>query len=378
MHRTSCTPGYSPGYSPGCTPGSYSIGRLRQAVAAAPKAAIALYCLAVISAACARDAAQPPGLITATHTTMGSLLEIQIVGQDEAGARRAMADAFTEVDRLDLLMSVWKPGSDILRLNEAAGQQPVRVSPEVLDALELAVEAGERTGGKFDVTFGALSGLWKFDAQNEDDRIPDTAAIELRLSLVDYREVEIDTQAGTAFLKKAGMSAHLGGIGKGYAVDRVSQILRRAGFHNFLIQFGGDLLVSGLKDGRPWNLGIRDPRGPEDRIFASVALADASFSTSGDYERYFLSNGRRYHHILDPDVGQPARGSRSVTIVAQDATTADTLSTGVFVMGPAAGMALVERLPGVDAVIVTDRNEVLVSSGLKQRLTLVGTPTDAP
>lgn len=339
--------------------------------------ATATLCLGLISTACAPDPPRP-ALVTAAHTTMGSRLEIQVVGQDEAAARRTMAQAFAEVDRLDQLMSVWKPGSDILRLNQAAGQQPVKVSREVLDTLRLAFEAGDRTGGKFDVTFGALAGLWKFDAQNEDDKIPDPAAIAERLPLIDYRQVELDPQAGTAFLRKPGMSAHLGGIGKGYAVDYAVQVLRRAGFRDFLIQFGGDLFVSGLKDGRPWNLGIRDPRGPEDRIFASLSLSDASFSTSGDYERYFMSNGRRYHHIIDPDLGQPARGSRSVTIVARDATTADTLSTGVFVMGPADGMALVERLPDVEAVIVTDRNEVLVSSGIKQRLTLVGTPTDAP
>ncbi len=337
-----------------------------------------MYTIALHGVACTTDTIIHARLVTAAHTTMGSRLEIQVSGQDDAAAKRAMAAAFAEVDRLDLLMSVWKSGSDIIRLNDAAGQQPVQVSREVFEILQLAVEAGDRTGGKFDVTFGALSGLWRFDAQNEDTRIPDGRTIDQRLPLVDYRQVELDRQQGTAYLKKAGMSAHLGGIGKGYAVDRVSQMLRRAGFRDFLVQFGGDLFVSGLKEGVPWNLGIRDPRGPEDRIFASVALTDATFSTSGDYERYFMANGRRYHHIIDPDLGQPARGARSVTIVARDATTADTLSTGVFVMGPDAGMALVERHPDVEAVIVTDRNEVLVSSGLRQRVTLVGMPTDAP
>ena len=145
-----------------------------------------------------------------------------------------------------------------------------------------------------------------------------------------------------------------------------------------MIQSGGDLYVAGRRGDRPWRAGIQDPRGPADSIFAAMELTDSAFSTSGDYERSFIKDGRRYHHIIDPDLGEPARGCRSVTIVAREGAVADALSTGVFVMGPQAGMALVERLPDVEAVIVTDRNEVLVSSGLKDRLTILAQPTDAP
>jgi len=309
---------------------------------------------------------------------MGSPLEMSVAGPDNPQTRAAIDDGFREADRLDRLMSVWKPDSDIVRLNAAAGDHPVPVDRDVREVLRLGVQAGDWTNGKFDVTFGVLSGLWKFDAQNQDDQIPEATEVARRLPFIDYRQIEINEAAGTVFLRKKGMSAHLGGIGKGYAVDRVADILHRAGLQDFLIQFGGDLYVSGAHDGRPWTLGVRDPRGPENRIFASVALSDSTFSTSGDYERFFLSGGRRYHHILDPDLGEPARGSRSVTIVAKHGAVADALSTGVFVMGPTAGMALVERLPDVEAVIVTDRNEVLVSSGLKGRVTILAQPTDAP
>jgi len=320
----------------------------------------------------------PDNLVRATHSTMGSLLELSIVGPDDVPTQRAIDEVFREVDRLDQLMSVWKPGSDILRVNAAAGDHPVMVDREVLEALQLAVQAGDWTGGKFDVTFGILSGLWRFDAQNEDDRIPDRTEVARRLPLIDYQQVEINGATGTVFLRQKGMSLHLGGIGKGYAVDRAADILHRAGLRDFLIQFGGDLYASGLREGRPWTLGIRDPRGPEDRIFASVALSDATFSTSGDYERYFMAGGRRYHHIIDPDLGEPAQGTRSVTIVAREAAVADALSTGVFILGPTAGMALVERLPDIEAVIVSERNEVMVSSGLKERVTILARPTDAP
>jgi thiamine biosynthesis lipoprotein len=174
------------------------------------------------------------------------------------------------------------------------------------------------------------------------------------------------------------MRAHLGGIGKGYAIDRAASILRARGLRDFMIQAGGDLYVSGTRGDRPWRLGIRDPRGPADASFAAVDLSDSAFSTSGDYERYFMHGGRRYHHIIDPRTGEPARGTRSVTVAAKTATVADALSTGVFVLGPEAGMALVERLADVDAVIVDENNRVRVSSGLKGRLALLRQPGDAP
>jgi thiamine biosynthesis lipoprotein len=145
-----------------------------------------------------------------------------------------------------------------------------------------------------------------------------------------------------------------------------------------MVQAGGDLYVAGRRNDRPWRVAIRDPRGPADRLIAALDLTDGTFSTSGDYERFFMHDGQRYHHILDPDTGRPAHGCRSVTIVATRAVDADTLSTGVFVMGPAKGMALIEALPGVEGVIVTDRNEVQVSSGLRDRLVRLAPPTDAP
>jgi thiamine biosynthesis lipoprotein len=253
----------------------------------------------------------------------------------------------------------------------------VPVSPEVREVLRLAHQVSDWTGGKFDVTFGALSGLWKFD-HDQDNRVPERADIAKRIPLVNYRDLEIDDGRGTAFLKRAGMRAHLGGIGKGYAVDRAADILRRQGLHDFMIQAGGDLYVAGRHGDRPWRLGIRDPRGPADKTFAALDLTEGTFSTSGDYERFFMKDGRRYHHILDPDLGEPATKCRSVTIVADNATLADALSTGVFVVGPDAGMALIERLPHVEGVIVSAKNEVLISSGLRDRLILVSPPTDAP
>jgi thiamine biosynthesis lipoprotein len=140
------------------------------------------------------------------------------------------------------------------------------------------------------------------------------------------------------------MKIHLGGIGKGYAVERAIRILRAAGLRDFMIQAGGDLYVGGHKDGRPWRLGINDPRGPEGKSFATIDLTDSTFSTSGDYARFFMKDGVRYHHILDPRTGQPARLCRSVTIAAESPVLADAIAKGVFILGPEKGMALVERI----------------------------------
>lgn len=346
------------------------------------RTAFAVALIAVTLSACGSPATpEPPRdapIVQRSHTTMGSPLEITIVTEARDIADSVMMKAFAEVDRLDAMMSVWKPGSELLALNQAAGERPVKVSPEMIEVLTEARQAGDWTEGKFDVTFGAFSGLWKFDAQNQDNSIPTRGDIERRLPLLDYTQVEVDAAAGTAFLKRKGFSAHLGGIGKGYAVDRAASILRAAGFRDFMIQFGGDLLFSGRRSDRPWRAAIRDPRGPVERVIAAIDLSDETFSTSGDYERYFLAGGRRYHHIIDPDTGEPARGSRSVTIVARRGVVADALSTGVFVMGPDKGMALIERLPDVEGVIVNDQNQILISSGLKNRLTLLQEPTDAP
>jgi thiamine biosynthesis lipoprotein len=317
-------------------------------------------------------------LVERSRPAMGTELRLTAWTADETKALGAFETVFDEFDRLEQILSHWRDGSDVQRLNAAAGKHPVSVGTEIRDVLRNARQVSEWTDGKFDVTFGVMSGLWKFDYQNKDGTIPDRGEVERRRKLINYRDLEIDEHAGTAFLRRQGMIVNLGGIAKGYAVDRAREIFRDRGLRDFLIQFGGDMYAAGRRDGRPWRLGIQDPRGPTDRIFAAVDVSDSTFSTSGDYERFFIQNGRRYHHIIDPDTGEPAMKSRSVTIMSDNATIADGLSTGVFILGPQAGMELIERLPNVDGVIVGADNTVLVSSGLQGRLTLLATPTNVP
>jgi thiamine biosynthesis lipoprotein len=335
----------------------------------------------LMNAACTPEPTPPAvesRFVERTAAAMGAELRLSAWTADEPAALSAFAAVFQETDRLDRLMSTWIEGSEILQLNSAAGLHPVAVSGEIRELLDIARQVSESTGGKFDVTFAALSGLWKFDYQDKDNTIPDRNEIRRRLKLIDYRDLVIDEERGTAYLKRKGMSVNLGGIGKGYAVDRAVAILRQRGFHDFMIQFGGDMYVAGRRGDRAWKVGIRDPRGPADRTFASLELSDRTFSTSGDYERFFLKDGRRYHHIIDLSTGEPARLSRSVTMVTDRAVLADAIAKGVFIMGPEAGLELIERLPGVEGVIVGSNNEVVISSGLKGRLTMLAQPTDAP
>lgn len=344
-------------------------------------AAMIAVAAAVGLAACseARTAPAPASahLIDRARVSMGSEVRLTAWTTDDAAAVAAFEAAFDEFDRLDRLMSVWKDNSEILQLNQAAGSHPVPLSDDVRSVLRTSLQIGDWTGGKFDVTFAALADLWKFD-HDQDNRVPASADIARRLPLVDYTALVLDDRAGTGFITRAGMRAHLGGIGKGFAVDRAVRLLRSRGFTDFMVQTGGDMYVAGRRGDRPWRVAIRDPRGAADSAFAALSLTDAAISTSGDYERFFIKDGRRYHHILDPDSGVPAGLARSVTIVAPRSVFADALATGVFVMGGPEGLKLVDRLEGVEAVVVTSSNDLLVTAGLRGRLEVRAPPTDAP
>jgi thiamine biosynthesis lipoprotein len=334
-----------------------------------------------VVAACAGGAADDAPidaarLVERARVSMGSEVRLSAWTADERNALATFEHVFEDFEYLDRLLSVWHADSKVSQINAAAGRQPVVVPGEVIDLLQTARQVSEWTDGKFDVTFGALSGLWRFD-HDQDNRIPPPRDVAARLPLIDFRALEIDPRAGTVFLRNAGMRMHLGGIGKGFAVERATAMFRAHGIVDFMIQSGGDLYAAGRRGDRGWRAAIQDPRR-SDAIIAALELHDETFSTSGDYERFFMKDGRRYHHILDPDTARPAEGARSVTIVTPRPTLADGLSTGVFIMGPEAGMALIERLPDVEGVIVSDRNEVLVSSGLRGRLERLGSPTDAP
>ena len=313
-------------------------------------------------------------IVSTSYGAMGTTVRFTAFTGEPARARAAFEAALAEFHRLEDLHSNWRPHSDVSRLNARAGVRPVEVAPETLELLGLAKRMHALTGGKFDVSFGALSDLWRFD-HDQDNRVPEPAAIAARLPLVDAGRIRLHPDEGTAYLPEAGMAVHLGGIGKGYAVDRAVRILRERGLDSFMVQAGGDLYAAGRRGDRPWRVGIRDPRGGPSDFFAAAEVEDRTFSTSGDYERFFVKDGVRYHHILDPETGRPARGVRSVTVLAPSAVEADALSTGVFLLGIEAGLAVVEARPGVGAVLVDDDGRVHVSKRIAGRVDLLRSPT---
>jgi FAD:protein FMN transferase len=297
---------------------------------------------------------------------------------DAARARAAFDAATAEIVRLEALMTTWDPTSEVSRVNAAAGRAAIAVSPETFDVIRESLHASDLSGGAFDITFETLHGLWKFD-QDLDPHPPTAAQVAERLRYLGYGHVKLDPAKRTVMLDEAHVRIGLGGIAKGYAVDRASKVLLDAGLTSFYVQAGGDLYARGVKpDGSPWIAGVRDPRGPEGDYFATTLVSDHAFSTAGDYERAYMVGGRRYHHIIDPHTGYPATASRSVTIWATTALMADEIDDAVFILGPEKGLALVESLDGVGAVIVDAHNEVWTSKRLEGRLRTVHPPTDLP
>jgi thiamine biosynthesis lipoprotein len=347
----------------------------RRAVLVVTLAALAAWAPPVRGGGATAAAADPDHEIRRQAKVMGTVVGITIWGDDEERAARAIAAAFDELRRIDALMTTWTDDSEVSRINAAAGsRRGVAVSAELFAVLEHAVAASRASGGAFDITVGVYQGLWKFD-EDRDGTIPSPEAVAARVKLVGWRHIALDRRARTVRLTRPGMRITLGGIAKGYGVDRAVAILHREGFTNFIIQAGGDLFASGRKGDRAWRVGIRDPRGDRATPFALTEIEDMTFSTSGDYERFVIKDGVRYHHILDPKTGRPATLCRSVTIMARDAITADGWSKAVFVLGPDKGMKLIERLPDVEAVIVDQDNQIHVSSGLKGKLTILQPPT---
>jgi thiamine biosynthesis lipoprotein len=308
----------------------------------------------------------PAGLVIVREARplMGTVFRITVASR--AVARPAVAAAveegFGEVARLEQVMSEWRDGTELSSVNRAAGASPVRVCAETFEVLERARHFSETSGGAFDVTFNALWGLWDF--RRTPPVLPDPAEVARRLPLIDHRKLRLDAAARTAFLEQRGMRIGLGGIAKGYAVDRVCELLRRRGLADHIVAGGGDVRTAGSRGGQPWRVAIQHPREPG-AMFTMEAGEGLAVSTSGDYERYFIIGGRRYHHIMDPRTGSPARGLISATVIAPTAMDSDAMATAVFVLGAPRGLDLASRTPGVEALVVDDDGRAHMTHGLR-------------
>jgi thiamine biosynthesis lipoprotein len=290
---------------------------------------------------------------------MGTRIAVELWHEDASEAERAIEAVLGEMHRVDALMSHYKPESQLSQINARAALAPVAVDSELASLIERAGKLSALTGGAFDITYASVGYLYDYRAHQK----PTDEQIEAGLGAVNWRHVVVDPKDSTVRFTRSGVRIDLGGIAKGYAVDRAIAILESRGVRHASVTAGGDSRIIGDRFGRPWIIGIRHP-DDADKVIARIPMIDAAISTSGDYERYFDEDGKRFHHIIDPHTGKSAGELRSVTIIGPDATTTDGLSTSVFVMGPERGIELIERLGDVDAVVVKSDGKVLYSSGL--------------
>ena len=311
------------------------------------------------------------GKLERTEFLMDTVVKAEIYSQDAQAAGEALSAAFGEASRLELVLDKHRTQSEVSQINVFAGERPVAVSQETFDVVRLGLAFGELTGGAFDITIAPLIELWGFGTA--DVGVPDSEKLKQTLALVDYNRVQINSEENEVFLPEPEMRLDLGGIAKGYIVDRAVEQLLALGVTSGSLNAGGDIRLIGEKpDGSAWRIGITHPRPQQRRdIIAVVELRNQAIVTSGDYERYFLVDGERFHHILDPATGMPTRGLISVTVIAPDAVTADALSTAIFVLGLERGMKLIESLPEVEAIVVTEDEELHISTGLQGKVEIL-------
>ena len=305
---------------------------------------------------------EPANVVKIEGEVMGTLWGIQVVAETEpdvARAHNAIALVFQELHRIDALMSDWKDDSPLSAINFAAGHEPTEVPSELVAIISRGIRFGDLSFGTFDITWKGMEGLWHF---NDAFEVPTPAAVAEALQVVDYRQILIEGQHVS--LPK-GFAIGLGGIAKGYAIDRAGAILQQSGFRDFLVNGGGDILAGGSRGSRPWSIGIRHPSGAPNELLAKVQVSGGSVVTSGDYERFRVVDGTRYHHIVDPRSGYPADKCQAVTIVAETAEEADVLATAVFVLGHEEGLRLIEATPGVEAFVIDSNGEFWMSDGFK-------------
>jgi thiamine biosynthesis lipoprotein len=297
-----------------------------------------------------------------TRPLMGTVVEIVAEGADETAVRAAVEAAYREMNRLSDMMNHYDARSVVSVVTDAAGVRPVTVPPELMAVLRMAERVSRRTEGAFDATIGGLRG-WRF--RQDDPRMPEAAEIARQLPLVNWRNMVLDGEAKTAYLKNKGMRLDLGGIAKLYILEAGAAVLDRAGLARALVNGGGDVVARSV--GAPWRIGVRDPRAPQ-KLLGAIALRRGIVASSGDYERYFERDGKRYHHILDPRTGYPAQGPRGVTLVAERLEALNGLGVAIMVLGRYEGVRLVETTAGLDALIVERDGSLWMTKGMRTRL----------
>ena len=300
------------------------------------------------------------GTYKSSRVLMGTFVEVTLSGQGDK-AKSATEAIFDEIKRIEDLTSFHKP-SALTQVNDHAGQGPFKAEPELLKLIAKSLHFAEKSRGAFDPTIGPVCNLWQFSGGGEP-RLPEKAEIVDALQKVGWGRIKIDLEAGTITLSEPGMALDLGGIAKGYTLDRAAVVMEKLGVTSALVNLGGDVLVIGEREpGKPWRIGVQDPRNPKG-IVAVAALKDGVIVTSGDYERFFIQNNKRYHHLIDPSTGYPADKLQSVTILAPHGITAEAVSVSVFVMGAQRGLKYLESLPGIEGLVIDSTGKISSTRG---------------
>ncbi|MCZ2480870.1 FAD:protein FMN transferase [Aquirufa nivalisilvae] len=305
-------------------------------------------------------------LFKRTDLLMGNRFDLAVVGSNELDARAALEKAVFEIQRIEQLLSTYRPDSQTNQINEMAGISPVIVDAEVFELIQRAQRISDLTQGAFDLTYGSMDkSLWNFDQKMT--QLPSPELAKKSVQLIDYQQVELDIHNKSVFLKKKGMRLGFGGIGKGYAADRAKALLVTLGFQHGLVNASGDLCAWGNKEnGKPWSIGVVHP-DQSDQIIAHFDLKNSSVATSGNYEKFVVIDGKKYSHTIDPNTGYPIQGIKSVTVFAPFAELADALTTPIAVMGVSIGLDLINQIPGLGCVIIDDDNQVFYSESIKKQ-----------
>jgi len=313
---------------------------------------------ALLLASCSKE--EP--LARRTQILMGTLVEIAIKQSDAQKSKQAIDLAFDEIKRIEGLLSSHLPDSEISRLNKSAGEAWQELSPETIEILKRALHWSDWSQGSFDITVGPVVDLWKFDTPKAN--IPSTEQIDDALKLINYKDLQI--KGNKAKLNRKGMAVELGAIAKGYAVDRAIQILKEAGISDAFINAGGDLKSIGMRSPEvPWKIGLQHPRYPE-KMIGAFSLTNGAIATSGDYQKYFIREGKRYHHILNPKTGHPAKENDivSTTVMADSVMDADALATALFVLGPKA-FENIKSLENTEAMVILKTGKTFFTPGFE-------------
>lgn len=305
-------------------------------------------------------------LYTQSRPMMGTIFEITVAGATEERAAPVVRRALDEIARLEDVLSEWRPESEVSRVNQSAGHGPVLVGDDTIAVVGAGLEVSEWSGGAFDLSWAALRGLYDFGPSSEH-RTPDAGELRRRVRLIDWRQIELDRQARSVQIA-SGMSLGTGGLAKGYALDRASAILREGGLPNFMIVGGRQIQIGGRRGSRPWRVGLRHPRRDED--YAFLEATDASISTSCDFERFYVDEqGRRWHHVLDPETGLPAGEAVAATVIAPSGIYADALATACFVLGSERCIAMMrEHVRGGEAIVIAPDMHFEATPGTLERL----------